>query len=170
MPIAPRRGADRTAITVGLISVAGVVMTLFLASRILGLAREGDLQVSADKQVFVLGEAEQWSADVAQRGPVFFPDASNRDRDIYVQHLGDDPESGWLAFGVRPLGAAKACVAAWDPPSRTFVDSCNGDEYPQDGSGLPQYPATVSEDGRLSVDLNAAFRESPDPATERPEE
>jgi hypothetical protein len=37
---------------------------------------------------------------------------------------------------------------------------CDGREFPPDGEGLPTYPVTVDEDGKLNVDLNAEDRAS----------
>lgn len=158
MPVKQYTGVNRSAIIVGLASVLGLVAMIFLGSRILSLASDGDLQVASDTQVFQAGEAEERAADIAERGPVYFPDLVGRDRDIYLQHLGDDPETGWLSFGIRATGAAPDCFVEWDADRRVFIDKCDATEYPEDGTGLPSYPVTLHDDGTLSIDLNAADR------------
>lgn len=157
MPVKEFSGPDRTSVIVGAASILGLIAMVFLASRILNLASDGELQVSADQQVFVLEDAEQWAKDIAERGPVAFPDATGRDRDIYLQHIGEDEKTGWYAFGVRPRDAPTDCVAIWQPDSRTFVDSCDGTVFPEDGEGLPSYPVEYS-DGDLVIDINAESR------------
>ena len=44
-----------------------------------------------------------------------------------------------------------------DPDGEVSGD-CDGREFPPDGEGLPCYPVTVDEDGKLDVDLNAEDR------------
>ena len=158
MPVQQQTGINRSAIIVGLVSLLGFVVMVFLGSRILSLASDGDLQVANDQQVFQAGKAEERASDIAERGPVYFPDLVGRDRDIYLQHLGDDAETGWLSFGIRPSGAAPDCFVEWDAGQRVFIDKCDGTEYPEDGTGLPSYPVKLQNDGTLSIDLNAADR------------
>lgn len=158
MPVQQQTGINRSAIIVGLVSLIGLVTMVFLGTRILNLASEGDLQVANDQQVFQAGKAEERASDIEERGPVYFPDLVGRDRDIYLQHLGDDPETGWLSFGIRATGAAQECFVEWEVELRVFIDKCDGTEYPEDGTGLPTYPVTFRSDGTLSIDLNAADR------------
>lgn len=165
MPVQQQTGINRSAIIVGLVSLLGLVAMVFLGSRILNLASEGDIQVANDQQVFQAGKAEERASDIDERGPVYFPDLVGRDRDIYLQHLGDDAETGWLSFGIRPTGAAPECFVEWQADLRVFVDNCDGTEYPEDGTGLPTYPVTVHDDGTLSIDLNAADRVADDTTT-----
>lgn len=158
MPVKKYTGINRSAIIVGFASILGLIAMVFLGSRILRLASDGELQVATESQMFQLENAEQWVEDIASRGPVAFPDASGRDRDIYLQHIGDDAETGWYAFGVRSVGSPVDCVAQWDTARRVFVDSCDGTEYSETGEGLPSYPVDPDEDGNLTIDINAADR------------
>ena len=43
-------------------------------------------------------------------------------------------------------------------PDGEVPGDCDGREFPPDGEGLPCYPVTVDEDGKLDVDLNAEDR------------
>jgi hypothetical protein len=159
VPVArgPRVDA-RSALVVG---ASGVVVALLVLGLVLWLSSRDDIQVRLGDDRFQDYDAESGADEIAQRGPILFPDPANRGRDIYLQHLGDDPNEGWLAFDARPLGEARACFLLWEADSRTFVDNGECSEaftFPEDGEGLPQYPATVNSDGKVVVDLNAADR------------
>ena len=99
---------------------------------------------------FRVGPAERWAETVAREGPLLFQDLLNRSRDIYINHLGDE---NWRAFEAHAPGAPRRCTLTWRPESRDFVDPCDGRVFPADGTGLTQYPATVTENGVLVVDL-----------------
>ena len=137
----------------------GVVMTvgtiLFLVTSTGNLLGNGSqLQLEAGEPVFNLGKATERADDIAERGPQFLPDPSGGDRDLWVNHVGDDEVGGWYAFGARPLSAPRTCVAEWQAADGSFVDSCDGSVYPADGTGLPQFPVTVTTDGELSIRLD----------------
>jgi hypothetical protein len=162
MPVARGRRVDaRSALLVG---ASGVVVALVAIGMVLWLSSRDDIQVRLGDDRFQDYDAESGAEEIAARGPILFPDPANRGRDIYLQHLGDDPAEGWLAFDARPPGEERACFLVWEADSRTFVD--NGEcsqtfTFPEDGEGLPQYPATVNSDGKVVVDLNAAERDTP---------
>jgi len=99
------------------------------------------------------------AAEIADRGPIFFPDASPaRRRDIYVQHLGETSAVGWLAFSAFAPGQSdRDCALIWRRPSQLFEDPCTGDTFSPMGEGLEQYPVEIDEDeGNLYVDLEDA--------------
>lgn len=168
MPVAKRgeRGG-RQALVVAIAGTLGMVAIGFL------IIRSGDLFPSSESGS-LLGaggeftfEAEPIAATIADTGPVTFPDLAGRDRDLVVQHLGDDLSTGWSAFGSRPLSADRSCNAAWDPTERVFFDSCSDATWDEVGQAnepgtpdLPSYPVTVGEDGTVSVDVNAADRDA----------
>jgi hypothetical protein len=159
VPVArgPRVDA-RSALVVG---ASGVVVALVILGIVLFLASRDDIQVRLGDDRFQDYDAESGADEIASRGPILFPDPANRGRDIYLQHLGDDPEQGWFAFDARPLGEGRDCFLQWEPETRTFVDNgrCSrAFTFPENGEGLPQYPATVNDDGKVVVDLNSAER------------
>lgn len=92
--------------------------------------------------------------EVAAQGPVLFQDLAGGDRDIYVQHLGDDPKAGWLAFKATAPGAARACTLSWDRAAAVFRDlrCASGATFPADGAGLDQYGTSV-QGNKLVVDF-----------------
>lgn len=159
MPVA-RRGAGgaRQLAVLGFATIGGLAAMWFLFTRATDLAASGETDVNLGSSVFEAGRIERLSDDVARTGPLFFPDLVGRDRDIYLQHVGEDPEDGWFAFAVRPLDAARECFVEWQSDQSTFVDNCDGDRYPETGEGLPSYPVLIDQEGNLSIDINAADR------------
>lgn len=93
--------------------------------------------------------------EIVDRVPFLLPDASpSRSRDIYIQHLDDDEDEGWLAFSAFAPGQTdRACFLRWSAADEVFRDPCTDAEHPSDGEGLTHYPVRVDDDGRLHVDL-----------------
>lgn len=156
MPVAsgPRVTA-RSAIVVG---AAGVVTAVVLVIFVVWVAGQNHSKVK-----FSLGDdqfqditATRMAPQIAADGPVLFPDVSaNRSRDIYVQHLGTDPKTGWLAFDAHEAGAPRECFLDWKKDRQLFVDRCDGSVVPADGTGLRQYPAVVNANGKVIINFNA---------------
>jgi hypothetical protein len=151
--VSPVARSQRHATRALLVAGVAVVLLMGIAVAVALLAEEGTVDVRLGDDTFEAGDAERIADEIAERGPVIYSDVAGGSRDIWVQHVGDDPESGWLAFDVRPPGTARDCVAEWQAADEVFVASCTGEEFPADGDGLPQYPVTV-EDGDLEVNLN----------------
>ena len=143
---------------VGLGAVVGAVVVF---GGVALLAGSGGVEVRLGDDVFRAGQVERLAAAIAAEGPIAIPDASpERARDIYLQHLGETPEVGWLAFAAQAPGAERTCLLQWDPAGAELVDPCSDRRYPADGEGLTQYPTAVA-DGVLTVDLRRP--EPPDP-------
>lgn len=162
MPVARGRGVDaRSAFIVG---ATGVVIAVVVGAFMIYLSSRDDIQVRLGDEQFQRYDANEAARQIAQGGPIIFQDLAGGSRDIFLQHLGgDDHETGWLAFDVRPAGEPRECSLVWQADTESFVDNgrCSTDlEFPADGEGLPHYPATVNDDGRVVVDLNAAQRET----------
>ena len=119
----------------------------------------GDLRLG--DQTFQGGSAERLASEIADRGPIFYGDVSgNKERDIILQHLGDDPEEGWYAFRAAPVDKDRSCTWQWEPDEELFRAKCDASlTAPADGEGLQQFEVEV-RDGRLDVDLNAEAREA----------
>jgi len=159
MPVAKGRGIDaRSALVVG---ATAVVLALVIGGMILYLVSRDDIDVRLGDDRFEDINAESAAEEIAERGPILFQDLVGGSRDIFLQHLGDDHEQGWYAFDVRPPGEPRECQAVWQPDEEQFADNgrCSTTfTVPADGTGLPQYPATVNDDGNVVIDLNAAQR------------
>jgi len=85
---------------------------------------------------------------------------SGGDGDSFLQHIGDEPETGWYAFAVRPLDAPRDCFIIWQRDEQLFDYNCDDRTFPPNGEGILQYPVVISETGEITIDLNAAEREA----------
>jgi hypothetical protein len=142
----------------GLILALGLALTLFVVA-IPKLEESGQIEVNPDDGVFRGIEADEGLADeIAERGPILYSDVASGDRDVFLQHIGDDVDEGWLVFAARPVDAGRDCTLRWDPDGQRFEDPCSDRTFPADGEGLLQYPVEIT-DGVLVVDLN--FEERP---------
>lgn len=151
MPVgSPTTKREMTAVALAL---GGVVAAVLIGAAMLFLARGDGVEVRLGDETIDAGNAADIAAEIADRGPVLYADPVRGARSIYLNHLGDDPESGWHAFAVRPPGAAESCVVEWDAAAMVFVDSCSGTAFPPDGEGLTQYPVLLDGDD-LVVDIN----------------
>lgn len=159
-PVAPS-GSNHVgrAALVALVGVIVLFAGLGLVTLALGDRDSPDLALG--DQTFDAGNAERLAGEIANNGPVLYSDVSGRrDRDMILQHLGDDPETGWYAFLAAPVDRARDCFWRWEPDENQFRASCD-DELTAlaDGTGLPQFPVTI-DDGRLDIDLNADARQT----------
>ena len=147
-----------------MVGVAGVAAGLILVAVVVWLAGpSGQVEVRLGDRDFRDLDAARISAEIAERGPVLFSDVAGGSRDIILQHLGTDPESGWLAFEARRVGQDRRCFFEWqtegsdnDGGGGRFVNSCDPDDVVDaQGTGLVQFPVSVV-DGDVRVDINAA--------------
>lgn len=156
-PVDQSRNHVGRAAAVAFVGVFVLVVGLGLTT--LALRDRPSTELNLGDQTFQGGSTERLAREIAARGPIFYGDVSGRkDRDIILQHLGDDPDEGWYAFLAAPIDKARDCTWDWQPDEEQFRARC--DEAltaPADGEGLPQFPVTVT-DGRLDVDLNADAR------------
>lgn len=145
----------------GRLIVVGSLMALAFATALLFLvvrfASRNPEQVSLGPRVFRVGSTTRLAREVEQRGPFLFKDPLNREREVYIQHLGQDPNAGWS--GIRAYASRETieCLLRWERDRRRFVDPCTSQSFPADGAGLTIYPALV-EKGVVSVDLRSARR------------
>lgn len=151
---------SRRAVVVG---AAGVAAGLVLVAVMVWLAgSSGQVEVRLGDRDFRELDAARISAEIAEGGPVLFSDVAGGSRDIILQHLGADPESGWLAFEARRAGQDRRCFFEWQAGGGEagegggwFVNSCDpGDVADARGTGLLQFPVSVV-DGDVRVDINA---------------
>lgn len=149
----PQRRTRRTSSWAVLTAVLGVLAGFGLMYFIAGLAGRGDIDLKLGDEVFEVGQVERLSKAIAKDGPLLIPDASpNKTRDIYVQHLSDDPQNDWLAFAARPSGSPRECNLVWDAGAKNFLDPCGTNRFPGDGKGLTGYIVRV-RDNKLYVEI-----------------
>ncbi len=137
--------------------VAGIALFVAFALGIVAIVvaqNSGDIEVRLGDDTFRSLDADAMSAEIDENGPILFPDVGGGTRDIYLQHLGDDAETGWYAFEARIEGTGRTCNVTWNATANEFDDPCQaGTSYPADGAGLDQIPVYV-EEGDVIVDLN----------------
>jgi len=145
------RNARSVALAVaGVVIGIGLVIALFVFA-IPSLTESGTTSIQLGDDTFDAGDAEDRSETIADSGPILFPDVAGNQRDVYLQHLSDDPNEGWLAFDARRPGTDRTCTLEWT--GSAFRDPCGGPDVPPDGQGLVQYQVEVTEDGNLTVDF-----------------
>lgn len=167
-PVAPSNNHVGRAAVVAVVGIVVLFAGIGLATLALNGRNSPDLGLG--DQTFRRQSTERLSKEIAERGPVFYGDVSGRkDRDIIVQHLGDDPDVGWYAFPAAPVDKARDCTWQWQADEELFRARCDESlTAPADGEGLPQFKVTVSG-GTVDIDLNAEARTTtttePDTAT-----
>lgn len=123
-------------------------------------ASQNPEQANLGPRVFRVGNASRLAREVKARGPFLFKDPLNREREMYVQHLGDDANEGWSAIRAYASRESVECLLRWEPDPGRFVDPCTSKSYPPNGEGLVTYPARV-ENGVVGVDLRGARAPAP---------
>lgn len=156
-PVEQSRGHVGRAATVSLVGVVLLGLGLWAATVLLNRSPSTDLQIG--DPTFQGGRASRLAAEIDERGPIFYGDVSGRkDRDMILQHIGDDPKKGWHAFLAAPVDEPRDCTWEWQADEELFRAKCDRSRTaPADGAGLPKFRVTV-RDGRLDVDLNADAR------------
>ena len=153
MPVSSGPRPDlRTVIVVGL---AGVAVALGLVLGVLLLTRSGTgVEIRLGDRDFRDMETGRISAEIADRGPILFGDVAGGDLDIILQHVGDDPETGWFAFEARRAGQSRDCSFRWRPEEADFVNTCDPDDIVDaTGTGVRQFEVAVV-DGDVRVEIN----------------
>ncbi len=151
--MSPVAGKGQTNLrTTLLVAVAGVVAAVALLFVVTRLSGSGEVELQIGDERFNAGKVTRISAEIDDRGPILYSDVGGGKRDIWLMHLGDDPEEGWLAFDARQPDASRDCTLVWEVDAEQFVDPCDGTIVAPDGGDLPSYPTEV-EDGDVLVDL-----------------
>lgn len=155
VPSAPHPAARRSPTRLLVVTVIGIGLAGLLVWSVVKFASQNPEKANLGDPVFNVGGAERLSKEIDDRGPFLFQDplSLGRGRNLYIQHLGDDPETGWSAIEAR-LPDDEACAVTFDRDREEFVD-CRSDTHPPDGDGLVTYPGVVTG-GRVRVDLRTA--------------
>jgi hypothetical protein len=152
MPVQQTRGHAGKALV---IAATSVVLLLGLAFVVARLASRGDVEIRLGDDQFDAGKVSNIADRIEADGglPILYPYLTNRERNLYVQHLAKADRRGWVAFGAFDP-KDPSCGVALDRDQQRLVNECTEATYPLDGTGLRFYPTTVDDDGRLQVDLN----------------
>ena len=160
MPVA--RGPQINARSAVVVGLTGVVIALLLGGFVIWLASQSsDVEIFGSRD-FNAGDIGAISREIDDRGPILYSDVgSRRERDIILQHLGDDEEEGWLAFAARRPEDPRDCFFTWDPEAGDFFLTSDTDTVCDDvrvdamGTGLVAYTVEI-RDGDIRVLLNEA--------------
>ncbi len=165
MPVA--RGPQMNARSAVLVGFTGVMIALVLGVGVIWLAGSGgDVEVQLGDTDFDAGQIWRISEEINDRGPILYSDVAGRSRDIILQHLGADPETGWLAFAARPLGEPRDCFFQWVPDDDRFdliagTDEAECGEVTMDAEGnlstgdmILSYPISIDAKNNVRVDIN----------------
>lgn len=158
-PQFPRvRNPRRTRMVVGA-AIFGVVVAAVLVLLVVRFASQRPDDVNLGNDRFEVGRADVFARAIERDGPILFKDplTSRAGREIYVQHLGDDEDEGWLALDAYAPGAPREerCILEWDREDEVFTDPCGDAEVPADGEGVRTYPGEVDDRGAVIIDLRA---------------
>ena len=152
MPVAQSQGHAGKALAVAAVAI---VLIGVVAAFVAVAASRGDVKINLGDQRFNAGSAERLAKEIEDGGglPFLYQDLVGNDRHLFVQHLGDDPDEGWVAFGAFDPDDP-SCLVLIDREEKVLVNECDESiTYALDGEGLRQYPVSV-EDGRIFVDVN----------------
>lgn len=166
-PVAPR--AQRNPRTLAL-ALAGVVVALVLLIAVFvfaipSLTESGKVQVRLGSDTFPAGSARSRADAIRRDGPILFSDVASGQRDIFLQHLGDDDTTGWSAFDARRPDQGRDCTLKWDSGDAQFNDPCDGSTVAADGTGLVHYKVVVTDGGAVVIDLNPDHLNDPTPTS-----
>lgn len=152
MPVAQTRGHAGKALLIAAVAVALLLLVTLLVAQ---AANRGDVEIRLGDDRFDAGKVSAIAESIDDGGglPILYQDLVGRDRHLYVQHLSEEPDEGWIAFGAFDPDDP-SCGIAIDRDRKVLYATCDEDRtYPLDGEGLRPYPTSV-EDGRLYVDIN----------------
>jgi hypothetical protein len=135
---------------VGLLFGAGLIILGLFALSGRSSDRKKTEQLSPAKE-FAVDNATQKAASVARDGPLLFQDPADFQRPIFLQHQGDDPATGWIAFDAVAAGCRQSL--SWQPSRKVFVDPCSQREVDATGGDQTHYPTRVQKNVIL-VNLN----------------
>lgn len=159
MPVA--RGPQINTRSAVLVGLSGVVVAGLIGALVLWAASSsGDVEIQLGDTDFDAGSAERLAGVIDEGGPWLVPDVAGGRRDLILNHLGDEAETGWYAFDARPVGESGDCFFEWDPDLEVFVlvtivdgVRCGDTTVPATGEGVTTYPVAI-DDGRVRVDIN----------------
>ncbi len=140
----------KRALAVGVLGLAGALGALVL---VLQLAHSSDaIDVNLGDPDFRGIHAAALATEIANHGPIPFPDLVGHDLPIWVAHDGTDPSLGWVVVSARVPNSAD-CLVQWDGGAGRFVNGCDDTTgWPADGTGLEALSWTVT-DGELRIDV-----------------
>jgi hypothetical protein len=131
--------------------IFAIVLAICIAGAVLAIAaNDPEVEVNLGDDEFEIQNLGARAESVARGGALRFPDPTGGSRPIIVNHLGGEPDEGWVAvLAIAP--GTDGCIVDWDDDDERFRD-CEARSYPPDGEGLDHFPTRV-EDDSLFIDL-----------------
>ncbi len=153
----PRQTAKAVALGLGAVgaAVGFMLLVLFVTDR-------GGIEIALGDDAFEAGRIDAIAEEVAENGPIRYADLIGGRQNIILQHLGDDPATGWYAFDLIRPGQPPECQLDWDDEAEVFVDGCDGTVIPPTGFGQPTYPVEIDDDDFLVINFRAETEAAPD--------
>ena len=157
-----QKGIDGRTVAASAVMLIGVLVALGMAWFLLSRGSIGEPGASLGPPTFNAGQSERMSELVADDGPVGYGPVNGSRRAIWLQHIGDDPDEGWVAIDAHPIGTERDCLVQWSKESEDFGDECIDERFAADGTGLDRY-YTVVDDGDVVVDFRIELDEDGNP-------
>ncbi len=126
-------------LTTALVAVSAVLLVVLVVQ----LASSDPEDTRIGDETFVVGPADR----LVGRTPLLFQDLRGGDLHVWVNHIGEDPATGWVTFSAT---VRDGCFI--ERKRDTFVD-CDGNRYPEDGSPLARFHTEVDSEGKVVVDF-----------------
>lgn len=152
MPVAKGPSvSSRGALLAGLVAVG--VAALIVVGVILASNSGNSVELKIGDSDFRNINANRLAKEIQENGPVPFSDLVGSNRAVWVNHMGDSSDEGWVAFFAR-VPEAPDCIVEWNADTKLFFDTCDETTtYPPTGEGLETVPTRV-EEGNLIIDIN----------------
>lgn len=153
-PVERRSPGSHTAKAV-LVTVVVIGLALAGLYGVATLASRGDVEMRLGDDRFIAGSASDiLDRIIADGAPIGFNDPARRERPIWVDNTGDEPDEGWTVVSAY-LPDDPSCLVQWDADADHYVAECDDTlTFPRSGEGLRQFPHEVVE-GRLEIDLRS---------------
>lgn len=152
MPVAKGPSvSSRSALFAGLAAVG--VAALIVIGVIIASNSGNSVELKIGDSDFRNINANGLANEIRENGPVPFSDLVGSNRAVWVNHMGNSSDDGWVAFFAR-VPESPECIVEWNPDIEMFFDTCDDtNTYPPTGEGLETVPTRV-ESGNLIVDIN----------------
>ena len=142
MAVRPGTRRSSTWLVVG---AGALLFALFVVWFVVRLSNDPEARSSLGDEVFEIGDARGVANAIDRDGPLLVADPLRRGRNLVIDRDG----GRWVVYAVRPSG--DGCRLEVDRGTKAVVDTCTGPVG--DADALPRYPARVTPDGALVVDL-----------------
>lgn len=157
-----KAGGRRPRSTLKTAVVASALLALtaaLLVAFVLRLSSSPDAKVHLGDTTFEVGQVRRLAPLIDRDGPLLFADALKRHgRNLFVQHVGDDATTGWLAFEAQSPGADPTCHVIWHQDRGVFEDECSHAMYGPEGPGLTHYPTEIKRQKKAGLVLFVDLR------------